>query len=142
MAFDLADAAEAYAAISLLVVGADEVGTMEERHFLFDDLGEVDVFADHDKESLGALLGTLVGRMFQDVSDDGVTLNADAVSEVCAGVNGVLDEGQRFELFSLAVRLAYSDGLDRRERDVLVEIASHLGMDGGSASAMIDEGAD
>ena len=65
MAFRLEDAPEAYAAIALLVVGADGVGTDEERDFLFSAFGKAGVFEEHDAEDFGALLGRLGERGHQ-----------------------------------------------------------------------------
>lgn len=137
MAFMLDSPAEAYAAVSLVVVGADGLGTMEERRFLFDELGSLDVFVGHDAESFGALLGALMGRMFTDLSDDGISLNADATDQLCAGARDVLDTRQRGELFSAAVNLACADGLADAERTVLMKLAKGLGLDEASAEEVI-----
>lgn len=137
MAFKVDNAADAYAAITVLVVGADGVGTLEERKFLFDELGEVDVFGGLDAESLGGLLGKVVDRMYTELSDDGVALSADAVTEICAGARDVLDERQCHELLSLAARVAFSDGLESEERALLKQISDGLAIDAAAAQAMI-----
>ncbi|MGD8319588.1 MAG: hypothetical protein PVJ02_04020 [Gemmatimonadota bacterium] len=141
MAFTLNGPAEAYAAVSLLVVGADGLGTMEERRFLFDELGSMDAFAGHDAESFGALLGALMGRMFTDLSDDGVSLNADAADQLCAGACDVLDTNQRGELFAAAVNLACADGLAEEERTVLMGLAKGLGLGEATAAGVIGDAA-
>jgi tellurite resistance protein len=138
MAFEFDSAAEAYAAVSLLAVGADGRGTMEERRFLFEELGAMDVFAGHDAESLGALLGALTGRMFSDLAreDDGA-LGPDAINQLCAGVKAVLGKEQCGEALVVAARLACSDGLEKTEREVLGWIAAGLGLGADAAADAI-----
>ena len=103
MAFKLENPAEAYAAVSLLITGADGVGTLVERQFLFDKLSVADVFSGHDAESMGELLGRLTGRMFSDLPNDGVALTSDAVQILCDSAKRLLDEDQCRTAFSLAV---------------------------------------
>ena len=93
MAFTLENPAEAYAAVSLLIAGADGVGTVEERQFLFEKLATIDVFAGQDAESMGCLLGTLTGRMFAELPNDGVKLNDEAVGQLCQTAKGKLGRG-------------------------------------------------
>jgi len=136
LSFQVENAAEAYAAIALLVVGADGIGTIEERDFLFGDLREADVFAGYTAESLGALLGRLVGRMQLGPDAD----DTKAVTAVCSGARGVLRPDGCRALFSIAVRVAHSDGLDDRERRVLGMIAEGLDVDVAWATALIEAG--
>ncbi len=137
MAFTLETPAEAYAAVTLLVVGADGVGTMEERDFLFGELGSLDVFAGHGAESFGAMLGAMTGRIVSGLSNDGTALDTDAVQHLCTSARAVLDASQCHELFSSAVKLAYSDGLANAERAVLGQIAEGLGIDATTAQDLI-----
>jgi tellurite resistance protein len=141
MAFTIESPAEAYAAVSLLAVGADGAGTLQERQALFKKLGESKVFSGQNAEAIGGLLGTLTGRMFSELPNDGMTLEAGAIAEVCTGARSVLNESQRGELFSIAVDLACCDGLEEVERAVLVRIADGLGLEAAAAKATIDRAA-
>ena len=138
MAFKLESPAEAYAAVSLLLTGADGAGSLVERQFLFDKLSAADVFSDHDAETMGALLGTLTGRMFSDLPNDGVALTAEAVQILCDCVKELLDEGQCRAAFSLAANLACCDGLEEIERELLVRVADRLDVDKADAQSVID----
>ena len=111
----VADRAEAFAAVSLVVVGADGVGTFEERDFLFSELLAVDAFAGYDAETLGSLLGKLTARMVTELPHD---LDASSVElkELCASVRAVLPDEDCSRLFSLAARLSCTDGLGAKER--------------------------
>jgi len=140
MAFKLESPAEAYAAISLLIVGADGVGTMEERAFLFETLGGTDVFSDHDAESFGAMLGSMTGRLVADLSNGVSSPGREAVRELCASARSVLDAEQCLALFSSAVQLANSDGLANLESVALRQVAEGLGIAAATARRMIDAG--
>ena len=142
MAVHLQDAAEAYAAVALLVVGADGLGTLQERDFLFGQLGQAEVFAGLTPESLGGLLGQVTGRMFISVSDDGSPVNEDVIDDICATVRDLLDADQCHELFGLAVDVAHSDGLDGTERTVLAALAKGMRIDFLTAQRLIDRDAD
>jgi len=141
MPFNFESPAEAYAAIALLVVGADGVGSSEERAFLFGEFGTARVFEGQDAEDFATLLGKLAGRMYDEAADHGTPGSVESVSEVCAGAREVLDEGECQELFSLAVDVAYSDGMHVRERAILHEILTGLGIDAEVGLAMIEEAA-
>jgi len=137
MSFKFESAAEAYAAVSLLAAGADGLGTMEERRFLFEELGKLDVFAAYNTESLGALLGSLTGRLFSDLAQYDDNMGPDAVHEMCAGVKSVLGEEGRSEALMAAARVACCDGLDDSEREVLGWIAEGLGLGADAADEAI-----
>ncbi len=141
MSFNVGSEAEAYAAVALLAVGADGVGTMEEGRFLFDELGQMGVFADHDHESFGQMLGALTGRMFAGSQGTG-GMTAETVGEICAGVRSVLDAQGRSDAFNAAVRVACCDGLENVERAVLGQIAEALGLDGDAVAAAIGRASD
>jgi len=138
MAFKLESPAEAYAAVSLLITGADGAGTLVERKFLFETLSAADVFSGPDPESMGELLGTLTGRMFSDLPNDGVALTSDAVQILCDSAKRLLDEDQCRAAFSLAANLACCDELEEIERNLLIQIADGLEVDTAEARSLID----
>ena len=134
MAFKLENPAEAYAAVSLLISGADGVSTLVgERQFLFKKLSA---------ESMGELLGTLTGRMFSDLPNDGVALTSDAVQIICKSARELLDDDQCGAAFSLAANLACCDGLEEVERNLLIQIADGLDVDPAEAQSVIDRAAE
>jgi len=142
MAFKVESPAEAYAAVSLLVVGADGVGTLEERQSLFEQLGKAAVFSDYDSERLGALLGTLTARMYDDLPNDGISLTGDAIDILCTGCRAQLDLGQCGDLFALAADIACSDEIEERERVMLTRIAAALGIQADTAQNIVDQAVD
>jgi len=142
MAFKLENPSEAYAAVSLLITGADGVGTLDERQFLFEKLRVVDVFSGHDDESMRNLLGTLTGRMISDLPNDGVALTSDAVQILCDSAKQLLDEDQCCNAFSLAANLACCDGLEKIERNLLNQIADGLDVNKAEAQSVMDRAAE
>ncbi len=142
MAFKLENPAEAYAAVSLLVTGADGASTLDERQFLFEKLSVADVFSGYDAESMGELLGMLTGRMFSDLPNDGVALTSDAVQILCDSAKRLLDEDQCCTAFSLAANLACCDGFEEIERNLLIQIADGLDVDTAEAQSVMDRAAE
>ena len=139
MAFKVENPAEAYAAVSLLVAGSDGVGTLEERQFLFEKLGEATVFSDYDSERLGALLGALTARMFDDLPNNGVGLTGDAIDILCASARVQLDLGQCGDLFALAANIACCDAIEENERAMLTRIAAALGIEADAAQNIVNQ---
>ncbi len=139
MSFNVESPAEAYAAVSLLVAGSDGVGTLEERQFLFDMLGETTVFSDYDSERLGALFGTLIARMYDHLPVEGVGLTEEAADILCASAKAQLDLGQCEDLFALAARVACCDAIEENERAMLTRIAAALGVEPDAAQKIINQ---
>ena len=139
MAFSVESPAEAYAAVSLLVAGSDGVGTLEERQFLFDMLGKNTVFSDYNSERLGALFGTLIARMYDDLPIDGVSLTEEAADILCVSARAQLDLGQCGDLFALAVSVACCDAIEENERAMLARIAAALGIEADAAQKVVDQ---
>lgn len=128
MSMDFESAAEAFAAIAGLVIGADAVGSLRERDYLFGDVRSLGVFAGLDDAQYAALVADVVGRLVDEFGTEEGVLAPAAADEVAAGARAVLDDDRRFQALGMARSLAGVDAGDAFEDDVLERL--RVGLEG------------
>lgn len=126
MTLTFADAGDAYLAVLAVVVGADQVGSLAEREFLFTDVRTLPVFGGPDRQAFGTRLARVTDEVYGALpTEDGVVTGA-GVDTLLAEVRGVLDDELRTSLVEVAGRLGAVDGLDGAERDLLDRLRGAL----------------
>ena len=74
--------AEACACLAVLIAGADEVGTMEERRFLFENIAALPVFADFDQPQFSKLMEDATDWVWSEFPTDGGHITDDGVTKL------------------------------------------------------------
>ena len=121
--------ADAFAALAVLVLGADRVGTFEERRFLFERLADHEVFEGLDRDAFGTFMAETTDRVCAAFPTDGMRVTDEGVSEAVALIADVLNPELRSEAFRMAVDLARSDGMVLSEETVLERVQKGFGID-------------
>lgn len=130
--------ADAFAALAVLVLGADRVGTFEERRFLFERLAGHRVFQDLDREAFGTFITETTDRVCDAFPTDGMRVTEEGVSEAVELIADVLGPELRDEAFRMAVDLARIDGMVLSEETVLERVQEGLGIDPEVAGELLE----
>ncbi len=132
--------ADAFAALAVLVLGADRVGTFEERRFLFERLSAHSVFGDLDGEGFGTLVRDTTEKVCTSFPTDEGRVTDAGVSEAVGMIAGSLTPELRTDAFRMAVDLARIDGIVRPEEAVLEIVRAGLGIDRSTAAELLGRG--
>jgi tellurite resistance protein len=120
--------ADACAALAVLVVGADDVGTMAEGKYLFDTIAHLPVFEGMDTVGFGGLLAETAEWIWSSyaadnhISDEGLT---ELLDMVCLA----LPREVRAVTLRAVVGLAKADGMVEPEEALLRRLCDGLGLD-------------
>lgn len=132
--------ADAFATLAVLVLGADQVGTFEERRFLFERLSAHRVFGHLDHDGFATLVKDMTDMVCDTFpTEDGRTTDA-GVSEAVGMIARTLTPDLRTDAFRMAVGLARIDGIVRPEEAVLEIVRDGLGIDGSTAAELLTPG--
>jgi len=129
--------ADAFAALAVLVLGADRVGTFEERRFLFERLSAHTVFGDLDGEAFATLVKETTDQVHDSFPIDDGRVTDEGVSEAVGMIAGTLSSELRTDAFRMAVDLARVDGMVRQEEAVLELVRDGLGIDRSTAAELL-----
>jgi tellurite resistance protein len=129
--------ADAFAALAVLVVGADQVGTLEERRFLFERLSAHSVFGDLDGEAFAALVGDTTEQLHTSLPTADGRVTDEGVSRAVGMIAGALTPELCTEAFRMAVDLARIDGMVRPEEAMLERVRDGLGIDPTRAAELM-----
>jgi len=123
------NAADAFASLAALVVGADAVGTFTERRFIFEYMRGMDVFKDLDREAFARLISDRTDEVCAAYPTDDGRVSEEGVGAVLGLIADKLDPGLRVEAFRMACGLARSDGMDPEEDKLLERVRDGFGID-------------
>jgi len=129
--------ADAFAALAVLVVGADQVGSFEERRFLFERLSAHSVFGDLDGEAFAALVGETTEQLHTSLPTADGRVTDEGVSRAVGMIAGALTPELCTDAFRMAVDLARIDGMVRPEEAMLERVRDGLGIDPTTAAALL-----
>jgi hypothetical protein len=117
---------EAFLAVLNEVIGADAVGSLEERDFLFQRVTALELFSGVASGDFNKLLGTVTDKVYESLPVEDGLLTA-------AGTDALLDAAQqrlspalRKVLVELASELGGADGEDATETALLAQIKIKL----------------
>jgi tellurite resistance protein len=119
-------AAEACAALAVMIVAADELGTDEERQFLFQSVKALPIFADLDGSEFMALIADTTEALYASLPTDGGRLSSDGVGQLVGMIRDALPAEQRVQALEAAVGLARSDGIVSGEALLLQRLCEGL----------------
>ena len=130
--------ADACAALAVLIAGADEVSTTEERRFLFGTMAATPLLEHLDEAQLADLLATASEWVVSSFPRDGGHVSDEGVSELIGLICGAIPPELRTEAFQAAVGLARSDGFTTEEERLLELVWNGLEIDPETARELLD----
>ena len=118
---------DAFLSVLALVVGADQVGSLEERDFLFKQVKGVAIFGNPSAAEFSKLLGKVTDSVYSGVPQKDGEFTAAGIDSLLAEVRKTLNPDLRKQLLQIAVELGSADGADARESALLAQIRRALG---------------
>lgn len=129
--------AEACAALAAIIVGADELGTSEERKFLFETVQSLPVFEGLDRSQFTKLMADTTAGLYDSLPTDGGRIASDGVGRLVGMIRDALPADRRAEALEAAVGLARSDGVTSVEALLLQRLCEGLEIDAESSSRLL-----
>lgn len=129
---------EALAAVVWAVCTADQIGSAEERSFIYQQVRSHAVFEDFTLLEFQHLLGATFIRLFQPLPNGELAITEDGVENLIQAVDEVLAPQMRLEAFEMAVGLASADNLCDGERSLLERLQQGLEIDNPAAQRILD----
>jgi tellurite resistance protein len=119
-------AAEACAALAVLIASADELGTNEERGFLFETVKAMPLFADLDQKQFKKLIADTTAGLYTPDAMQGNRLASAEVGRLVDMIRDALPADRRVEALEVAVDLARTDGVVSVEALLLQRLCEGL----------------
>ncbi len=117
---------QAFLAVLTLVIGADDVGSLEERDFLFNKVKGISIFGNPSSKDFLKLLGEVTETVFTNVPQKDGAFTAAGIDALLAEVKAKLSPDLRKTLVNTAAELGSSDGTDAKENELLEKIRRAL----------------
>jgi tellurite resistance protein len=130
-------AAEACAALAILIAGADELGTNEERGFLFETVKAMPLFADLDPAQFRKLMADTTEGLYASTAIEGNRMASREVGRLVEMIRDALPADRRVEALEVAVGLAQSDGVVSVEALLLQRLCEGLEIDPDSTKRLL-----
>lgn len=130
-------AAEACAALAVMIVAADELGTNEEREFLFETVASLPLFAHLDEAQFTKLMADTADGLYTSLPMTGNRMSSEAVGHVIRMICDALPVERRVEVLEAAVGLARSDGVVSPEALLLQRLCEGLELDPESKGRLL-----
>jgi hypothetical protein len=135
--FEITSPARAFVGIGLVVLAADGELSQEEANSVFDSLQSLDIFAGRAgfgaRHFIGELMvlshSFLVESRGVPPDEDALAFSEEMVDGIISAAGEVLDPELRERAIPWAVELAFADGFDAREGEMLYRVAQGLGLD-------------
>jgi len=137
MAMKIESPAEACAALAAIIVAADELGTNEERTFLFETIGALPIFEGLDRTQFTELMAATTARLYASFPTDGGRMSSDGVGRLVDMIRDALPADRRAEALEAAVGLARSDGVVSVEALLLQRLCEGLELDDDSSRRLL-----
>ena len=118
---------EAFLAVLTVVIGADNVGSLEERDFLFNKVKGIGVFGNPSPQEFNKLLGKVTDIVYTQLPQQDGALSAAGVDTLLAEAKNALSTDLRKALVSTAAELIDADGAEADEKALLDKIRRALG---------------
>jgi tellurite resistance protein len=118
---------EAFLAVLSVVAAADQIGSLEERDFLFQSVKEVELFTGQSQAEFNKLLGAVTQHLYDSLPNEDGAITAAGVDQLLSVVKQKLSAGERASLLEVAEELAESDDETDEEAAVLTQIKGALG---------------
>lgn len=127
------NATDAFAALAVLIVGADGVGTTEERQFLYGALAALPMFRDLDASQFAVLLSDTTDRVCSSLPTEDGWVTEEGVLSVLRQIRQTLSPELRERALQMATDLAGSDEISVEEDALLQHVRRELSLLPGEA---------
>lgn len=131
--------AEACAALAVMIVAADEVGTVEEREFLFETVRSLPMFEGMDRAGFTDFVTSMTQRMFTSLPMQGSRISSDGVRDLLGMIREALPAERRVEALEVAVGLAQADGVECVEALLLQRLCEELEIGSEAAQRLLKD---
>lgn len=130
-------AAEACAALAVMIVAADERGTFEERDFLFEKVAALPIFRGLDQGQFTKLMADTTTGLHGSFATDGLRISSEGTGRVVQMIREALPPEWRVQALEAAVGLAQSDGVVSLEALLLQRLCEGLEIDAESTRRLL-----
>jgi len=118
---------DAFLAVLTLVIGADNVGSLEERDFLFKKVKGIPIFGNPAPQDFNKLLGKVTDQVYSQLPQADGAITPAGIDTLLAEAKNALSPELRKTLFTTAVELMDADGADASEKSLIEKIRRVLG---------------
>ena len=118
---------DAFLAVLTLVIGADNVGSLEERDVLFNKVKAIPMFGNPSPAEFGKQLGKVTDMVYTQLPQNDGAISDSGVDALLAAAKSALAPDQRKSLIATAAALMDSDGADASEKSLIEKIKRVLG---------------
>ena len=122
------NASEGVLALISLVLTADQVATDPERNYLFNQVGNLDLFRVLDEHDFIGMMSSVNEQLFGTPDAYDALMQSGGVHQFCEAFKAVVPASMTESAFQLACEIASSDGLIEIERDLLHAVGAGLGI--------------
>lgn len=127
MALKLKNSREAFLSVLSLVIGADHVGSLKERDFLFAKVKSLPLFGNPSTAEFSKLLGEVTDTVYSQAATKDGEMTAEGVTSVLTEAKKMLNPEQQKSLLNIATELSTSDGAAAEEVELLGQIRRVFG---------------
>jgi hypothetical protein len=118
---------EAFLAVLAVVIGADNVGSLEERDFLFKKVREIPIFGNPSSQDFSRLLGKVTDLVYTQLPQADGAISPAGIDTLLAEARNSLSPELRKSLVATAGELMDADGADAGEKSLIEKIRRVLG---------------
>jgi tellurite resistance protein len=130
-------AAEACAALAVLIAAADDLGTSEERGYLFETVKAMPIFADLDPKQFKKLMAETTAGLYASSTGGATRMSSADVGRLVDMIRDALPPERRVEALEVAVGLARSDGVVSVEALLLQRLCEGLEIDADATHRLL-----
>ena len=124
MAIEFANSGEAFLSVLAVVVGADDVGSIAERNFLFEKVKSLPSFGALSLPEFSKLLGTVTDKVYSALPKADGAITPAGIDELLAAAKSHLSPELRQETLKAVVQLCESDETSGAEAALVSRIRS------------------
>src|SRR4051812_25144657 len=110
---------EAFLAVLAVVIGADNVGSLEERDFLFKKVKEIPIFGNPSSQDFSRLLGKVTDLVYTQLPRAEGAISPAGIDTLLAEARNSLSPELRKSLVATAGELMDADGADAGEKSLI-----------------------
>jgi hypothetical protein len=122
MSLKFQKSSEAFLAVLSAVIGADQVGSLDERDFLFAKIKNLPLFGNPSIAEFSKLLGQATETVYSQLPMDDGAISAAGVGSLLAEAKKMLTPEQQKSLLQIATELCESDGAAAEENALLTQL--------------------
>jgi hypothetical protein len=126
MALKFDQDSEAFLAVLTIVIGADDVGSLEERDFLFSKVKDIPIFGNPNPKDFLKLLGQVTDTVYANVPQADGAFTPAGIDALLAAAKAKLNPELRKTLVSTANEIGAADGAEAKEDALLEKVRGAL----------------